>query len=99
MAQGYRNFDEDFDKAGAEVEDRTTKFTFKGEDFEVNLNVLAGPLLTWMESASKVEGIPKLLQLFLDEEDYARLLGTDAHWSEVEELVVWLAKELGDSGN
>jgi hypothetical protein len=95
MAEGYKNFDD----AIAEKEERTTKFTLAGEDFEVNLNVKAGPLLRWMESASRVEGIPKLLQLFLDEEDYQRLLDTDADWDRLEALVVWLAQELGDSGN
>jgi len=95
MAEGYKNFDE----AIAESVDRSTKFTIAGESFEVNLNVKAGPLLEWMESASRVEGIPKLLKLFLDKDDYKRLLSTDINWDRLEDLVLWLAQELGDSGN
>ena len=98
MADGYKNFDE-FDAADAEVEERTTKFTFAGEDYEVDLNIEAGPLLRWMESASKVEGIPKLLKLFLDEEGYEQILDSGVKWSKLEKLILWLSQELGDSGN
>ena len=89
----------DFDDAVDEVEDRWAEFRFEGEDFKVNLNVEAGPLLRWMESANKVEGIPQLLKTFLDEDDYERLLSTGAKWPKMESLVTWLAEELGDSGN
>ena len=95
MADGFKNFDD----AVIEVEDRKTKFTFEGETYEVSLNVKAGPLLRWMESASRVEGIPKLLKLFLGDEDYERILDSDAEWAKLEALVLWLAQELGDSGN
>lgn len=95
MAEGYKNFDE----AVAEKEERHAKFTFEGNDYEVDLNIKAGPLLRWMESASRVEGIPKLLRLFLDEEQYEQVLDSDADWAKLEKLVLWLAQELGDSGN
>jgi len=95
MAEGYKNFDEGV----AEVEERHTKFTFAGHDYEVDLNIEAGPLLRWMESASKVEGIPKLLKLFLDDEGYEQILDSGVKWSRLEELILWLSKELGDSGN
>ena len=95
MADGFKNFDDVVD----EVEERTTKFTFEGTDYEVELNIDAGPLLRWMESASRVEGIPKLLRLFFDEAEYEKLLDSGAKWSKLERLVLWLAQELGDSGN
>lgn len=95
MAEGYKNFDE----AIAEKEERHAKFTFEGHDYEVDLNIKAGPLLRWMESASRVEGIPKLMRLFLDDEQYEQILDSDADWAKLEKLVLWLAQELGDSGN
>lgn len=95
MAEGYKNFDDAVD----EVEERHTKFTFEGTDYEVDLNIDAGPLLRWMESASKVEGIPKLMRLFFSEEDYESILDSGVKWSKLERLVLWLAQELGDSGN
>ena len=98
MAEGYKNFDE-FDAAEDEVAERTAKFTFQSEDYEVDLNIDAGPLLRWMESASRVEGIPKLLKLFFSEEDYEKILDSGAKWAKLEKLVLWLSQELGDSGN
>lgn len=95
MSQGYRNFDE----AVRETEDRTTKFTFEGRDFEVNLNVKAGPLLKWMRSASRVEGIPTLLEMFFTPEEFEWMLNSSADWSKMEELMLYLIQELGDSGN
>lgn len=87
----YKNFDE----AQREIQDRTTKFTFEGRDFEVNLNVKAGPLLRWMRSASKVENIPGILELFFNEEELEWLLNSDADWPKMEELLVFLSNQLG----
>lgn len=95
MSEGYK----DFDQAEGEVEERMAKFTFETVDYEIDLNIDAGPLLRWMESASRVEGIPKLLRLFFDEEQYEGILDSGAKWAKLEKLVLWLAQELGDSGN
>ncbi len=96
MSEGYRNFDE----AKRELEGKTAKFTFMGEDFEVDLNVKAFKLMDWMSIATSVEGIPKFLDVFFTEEDKARMRGLDPDWADMQDLMVWLSQELGgDQGN
>lgn len=89
----------DFDQAVSEIEDRFVKFQFAGEAFEINLNVPAGKILKWMEHGNRLEAIPALLRTFLSNEDYDRLIGTNANWAKMEALVTWLAEELGGQGN
>lgn len=95
MPDGYRNFDE----AKDEYEGNTAKFTFMGEDFEVDLNVDAFKLMDWMSVATSVEGIPKFLDVFFTTEDQARMRGLNPKWPKMQDLMVWLSQELGDSGN
>ncbi len=92
----FKNFD---DAAAEEIEARVVSFTIGGEDFSCDLNVNAGEILTWMRSGSKIEGVPLILETFLSEEDFERILETKATWAAMEELIKWLMGELGGQGN
>lgn len=110
MAEAKTDF-KDFDKAVSEIEDRWTDFQFAGEMYHINLNVDGGEILKWMEEGSKIQAIPKLLQTFLGDKDYERIVNASRvpgepkkeaggiEWSRYESLVEWLAEELGNSGN
>lgn len=89
----------DFDQGRAEVEDRWVDVRFGGEDFKVNLNVDGGSILRWMRFGSKVEGVPKLLEIFFpDKADFERLLDVSAPWEMYEKLGLWLTEELSGTG-
>ena len=85
----------DFDAAVAEVEERTAEFPIGGETFEVNLNIAAGPVLEWMRNSEKTEAVPKLLIMFLGEDDYNRLVANpNVDWKRMRALVTWFAEEM-----
>lgn len=88
-----------FDDAVEEEAERMTKFQFGGEAFEVDLNAKAGDILKWLDSAGTSQAVGNLLRTFLTEEDYERLLQTKASWAKMEQLVLWLVQEMGDTKN
>jgi hypothetical protein len=89
----------DFDQGVEEVEDNWAEFKYGGEEFKVNFNVPAGPILKWMRQGSKLEAIPLLLETLLPIADVERLIGTNANMGQLTELITWLAEELGGQGN
>ncbi|RKZ96520.1 MAG: hypothetical protein DRI97_11615 [Bacteroidetes bacterium] len=91
----------DFDAAADEEEEiRLATFVYGGETFEdVNLNVHAGKMLLWMRGGQSIEAVPEMLVLFLGEDEFLRLCEIDVDWSRLQNLVKWLASELGGSGN
>lgn len=91
----------DFDAAYEEHSqgENLATFVYEGETFEVDLNVNAGKMLNWMRGGQTLEAVPGMLVMFLGEEDFDRLCATDADWPKLQEVITWLAGELGGSGN
>ncbi len=90
----------DFDAAIGEVEERPFSFKYEGMEYTVDLNVEAGPMLVWMESADTIRAIPALLRIFLDDEQYKSIVESSAKFPKMEALVSKFAEELGGgSGN
>ena len=93
----------DFDAVVREVEDRPVGFKLGGEDWEANLNINAGAMLKWMRSGSRIESIPALLTTLLGEEQYETfeemLEREDIPFETLEEVILWLAEQMGSSGN
>lgn len=91
----------DFDQAVGEITPRLFSFLYEGKKYTVDLNVDAGKLLVWFESADSVKALPKLLHAFLSDEQYESIVTSGAKWQKLELLVTRFAEELGsgDSGN
>ena len=90
----------DFDAAVGEIEDRPFTFKFEDDEYEINLNVDAGKMLLWMESADTIRAIPALLRVFLDDAQFKQIMESGAKFQKMEALVSKLAEELGGgSGN
>lgn len=93
----------DFDAADREVEDRPVGFRVAGEDFSANLNTNAGEMLRWMRSGSRIESIPAMLVALLGEPEYERmeaaLIKEGTTYVVLEEVILWLAEQMGSSGN
>jgi len=47
-----------------------------------------------MGNPNRLEQVPQLLQTFLSDEDYERLLKLDIQWQRLEPVVTWLAEEM-----
>lgn len=92
----------DFDAAAAErpkKKARIAKFVYGGETFEVDLNVHAGKMLTWMRGGQSLDAVPEMLVMFLGEDRFNELVKLDVDWEELQEVIEWLAGLLGESGN
>lgn len=93
----------DFDRADREVESRPVEFKLAGERWEADLNLNAGRLLRWMRQGSRIEAVPTLLEALLGDDQYERfedkLDEERIPFSDLEDLLVWLVKQVGGSGN
>ena len=91
----------DFDQAIGELEPRLYSFQYESEKYTIDLNVDAGKLLVWFESADSIKALPKLLHAFLSDDQYEAIVTSGAKWPKLEMLVTRFAEELGsgDSGN
>jgi hypothetical protein len=93
----------DFDAVVREVEDRPVGFRVGGEDFTANLNTNAGAMLKWMRSGSRIESIPTMLIALMSEAQYERmedvLIKKNIPYETLEEVILWLAEQMGSSGN
>lgn len=93
----------DFDAVVREVEDRPVGFKLGGEQFTAQMNMNAGSMLRWMRSGSRIESIPNLLSSLLGDDEYERLedvlIENDVSFEALEEVILWLAEQMGSSGN
>lgn len=94
----------DFDQAIGELEPRLYSFLYEGEKYTIDLNVDGGRLLLWMEHADTIKALPHLLRVFLNEDQFDKIMASGAVWPKLELLVSKLAEQLGsgtdgDSGN
>ena len=89
----------DFDAAQGERVSKPASFLYEGITFDVDLNVNAGKMLLWMRGGQSLEAVPDMLFMVLGEEQFDILVETDADWEKLQQVVVWLAGELGGSGN
>lgn len=98
MAEFY-----DFDAAVEEIEVRLFTFVFGGAEYVVDLNVDGGKFLKFLEAAGSAKAVPLLVELFLDEEQFAQITASGQKWQKWELLIDKLAeavgKGAGDSGN
>lgn len=97
------NVYKDFDAVVREAEDRPVTFKLGGEEFTAQMNMNAGSMLKWMRSGSRIESIPTLLSSLLGDEDYERLeevlIDQNIPFETLEEVILWLAEQMGSSGN
>jgi hypothetical protein len=93
----------DFDAAVGEIEPRPFTFTFGGEEYLTDLNVDGGKFLEFLRSAGSAKAVPLLVELFLDEAQFARITASGQKWQKWELLIDKLTEAVGrgagDSGN
>jgi hypothetical protein len=95
----------DFDAVEREFTARPVPFKVAGREWTADLSVNAGRMLRWMRSGSRVEALPTLLIALLGEDQYTELedalAETNYDMAVLEEVVLWLAEQMGTgaSGN
>lgn len=98
----FRDFDAMVEEQGTSP-DRFMTFKLADQEWTANLRVNAGDMLDWMRTGSKVEAIPALLDALLGEKQTIELIKalkkSEIDFSVMEKVVLWLAEEMGDSGN
>lgn len=93
----------DFDAAEREFTSRPLNFKVAGREWTADLSVNAGRMLRWMRSGSRVEALPTLLIALLGEDQYNELekalVDTNYDMAVLEEVVLWLADQMGSSAS
>ena len=102
MTDSFKDFDAVAAEKGPQP-DRPVTFKLAEQTWEANLTVNAGAMLKWMRTGSKVEGIPALLDALMGEKQVIALEKAlqkeDVDFSVMEGVILWLAEQMGDSGN
>ena len=102
MTDSFKDFDAIAAELGEEP-DRPVTFQLADQTWEANLTINAGAMLRWMRTGSKVEGIPALLDALMGEKQVIKLedalIEKGLDFSIMEKVILWLAEQMGDSGN
>lgn len=102
MTDSFKDFDAIAAELGEEP-DRPVTFLLAEQTWEANLTVNAGAMLRWMRTGSKIEGIPALLDALMGEKQVIKLedalIEKGLDFSIMEKVILWLAEQMGDSGN
>lgn len=91
----FMDFDQAWAEAHADSEEpaRVQEFKLGGKTFTATMDIEAGALLAWLESPGSTQ-VPKLIRMYIGEEQYKDLLALGLPWRRVRPVVEFLTKDL-----